>query len=140
MTPRGSGSNPSVDSSVYKSWRRAVRAVERELRATAEAPDATAQAQAMLAQWEASVPAQCKPYDLRHSFGTDAYAKSGDVYAVKALMQHADIKTTETYIKAAVPERVTQAIDKMRDAWFPNAPKPAAGPARVFHLVDKTGA
>jgi len=127
-------------SSYRKSWVRAVARVQAELEAAATAPDASETAIAMLHQWRAAVPPHCKPYDLRHSFGTDAYQKSGDIYAVAALMQHKELSTTEHYISAGVPAAVQAAIAKMHDAWFPNVPKPTDAPARVFHLVAKPGA
>jgi integrase len=119
-------------SSMRKSWRRAVSNTRKALVGEAEqSGDHT-----MVEQFDASVPPNCNPYDTRHSFLSDAYRQSGDIQAVKHLAQHADIKTTERYTKAAVPERVASAIDKMRARWFPEAPKPGAT-VRDFHVVGK---
>lgn len=146
----GLWNRPCSKSSMYKSWRRAVENTRAALVAAAEleaseTPGVTT-ARAMLEQFDiavrvtvapdGTVHADCKPYDLRHSFGTDVYHKTGDIYATKAIMQHADIKTTERYIEAAVPARVATAIDKMRAAWFPEAPKPGAT-VRDFRVVAK---
>lgn len=50
------------------------------------------------------------PYDLRHSFGTEVYRKTGDLKVTKELLGHSTIKMTERYMLAAVPERRQQAI------------------------------
>jgi len=116
--------------SMRKSWRRAVVNCRKQLVAeAAETSDKT-----MLEQFDASVPPNCNPYDTRHSFLSDAYRQSGDIHAVKHIAQHADIKTTERYTKAAVPERVASAIEKMRARWFPETQKPGAT-VRDFHVV-----
>jgi integrase len=117
-------------SSMSKSWRRAIANTRKGLAAAAElSGDRT-----LLEQFDATVPPNCTPYDTRHSFLSDAYRQSGDVLAVKHLAQHADIKTTERYTKAAVPDRVARAVDQMRARWFPDAPKPGAT-VREFHVV-----
>lgn len=51
------------------------------------------------------------PYDLRHSFGTEIYRKTGDLKATKELLGHSSIKMTERYMLAAVSERRQRAID-----------------------------
>jgi len=124
-------------SSMYKSWQLAVTKTLRSLRDEAEKTgDKT-----MLEQFLTSVPDKCRPYDLRHSFLSDAYRQTGDIRAVQALGQHADLKTTERYTLAAVPERVASAIDKMRAVWFPEAQKKKdAGVVRDFQVVPKSGA
>jgi len=128
---------PFSRSSMHGSWRRAVRNTRRALVAEAEQTDdpvRAADAKMMLEQFDATVPPNCYPYDTRHSFLTDAYEQSGDIGAVQNIGQHADIKTTNRYTKAAVPARVASAIDKMRARWFPEAPKPGAT-VRDFHVV-----
>jgi len=57
----------------------------------------------------AGVP-RYRPYDLRHSFGTEAYRTSGDIGAVQELMLHASPVMTKRYALAAVPERLRKAI------------------------------
>jgi integrase len=119
-------------SSMHGSYRRAVNNTRKALIAEAEKTgDRT-----MLEQFLEAVPDNSYPYDTRHSFLTDAYRQTGDLAAVAELGQHASLDTTERYTKAAVPERVAAAIDKMRARWFPEAPKPGAT-VRDFHLVEK---
>jgi integrase len=127
-------------SSQHSAWRRAVATTRAELvAAAANEDDPAGVAHRMLEQFTVAVPANCHPYDLRHSFATDTVLRSGDVYAAKEILQHADIKTTEHYIGAAVSPRVAAAIEKMRAFWFPESPKPGAV-VRDFHVVSKTGA
>jgi integrase len=119
-------------SSMHGSWRRAVANTRKALQAEAERTgDRT-----MLEQFVTSVAPNCYPYDTRHSFLSDVYRQYGDPYVVAAIGQHADLKTTERYTKAAVPEKVAKAIDAMRARWFPEAPKPGAT-VRDFHVVNK---
>lgn len=136
------GTNPSK-SSMYKSWRAAVRNTRAALAAAAEtdtdAPADRERARRMLAQFDVAVPENCHPYDLRHAFGTETYRRSKDIYATKAIMRHATITTTERYVAATVPDNVAAAIDAMRAFWFPDAKKPS-GTVRDFQLVPKTGA
>lgn len=121
---------PFSRSSMHGSWRRAVTRTRDALVAEAEqSGDRT-----MLEQFLSSVPPNSRPYDLRHSFLSDVYRQTGDLRAVQELGQHADLKTTARYTKAAVPERVAGAIDMMRTHWFPEAPKPGAT-VREFHVV-----
>jgi integrase len=123
---------PFSRSSMHKAWRRAVTNTRAALAADGN--------QTLLEQFDVSVPPNCRPYDLRHTFGTDVVRKTGDIRAAQALLQHQDIKTTERYIKAAVPERVAAAIDKMRAHWAPDAPPKGAASVRDFHVIPKTGA
>jgi integrase/recombinase XerC len=51
-----------------------------------------------------------RAYDLRHSFGSEAYARTGDIGAVQALLDHADIKMTNRYTLKAVDARVRRAV------------------------------
>lgn len=53
-------------------------------------------------------------YDLRHSFGTEAYRASGDIRAVQALLDHSDVKLTERYTLGAVDARMRSALSAMR--------------------------
>jgi integrase len=52
-------------------------------------------------------------YDLRHSFGTEAYARTGDIGAVQVLLDHSNEKMTKRYTLRAVDERVKRAIDAL---------------------------
>jgi integrase len=116
---------------IVTTWRRAVARTRLEL---ADAGDPV-----MLEQFDAAIPPDCVPYDLRHSFGTDLYQTSGDLAAVQEALQHASIETTKRYTKGAVPARMAAAIAAMAAKWFPDAPKPA-GVVRAFQVVEKSGA
>lgn len=50
------------------------------------------------------------PYDLRHSFGTQIYRKSGNLKATKDLMGHSSIRMTERYTLAAVSHQQREAV------------------------------
>lgn len=68
------------------------------------------------------VVASLRPYDLRHSFLTAVYLKSGDHRATSELGLHADERTTRRYTLAAVGERARLAL-----AAFPGTqPNPVA--------------
>lgn len=51
-------------------------------------------------------------YDLRHSFGTEAYRATGDLKAVKDLLGHASMRMSERYTLAAVPAQRLEAVQK----------------------------
>ncbi len=53
---------------------------------------------------------EVKAYDLRHSFGSLAYAKSGDIRATQLLLGHSSEKMTHRYTLAAVDVRMAAAI------------------------------
>lgn len=57
----------------------------------------------------ADVP-RARPYDLRHSFGTELYRRSGDPRAVQEMMLHASDAMGKRYTLAAVPERLRKAL------------------------------
>jgi integrase/recombinase XerD len=103
---------PFSRSSMGKSWKGAIRRITERLSADYKrTKDRTA-----LDAWLHAIPPHCRPYDLRHSFGTEAYRITGDLRAVAELLQHADLETTKQYTGAAVSERVSSAIDKMEAA------------------------
>jgi integrase len=64
-----------------------------------------------------------RAYDLRHAFGTELYAKSGDIRATQVLMGHSTPQLTHRYTLAAVDPRVQAAIAAM------------SGPAKVATTV-----
>jgi integrase len=68
-------------------------------------------------------PGSIRPYDLRHSFGTEIYRRTGDVKAAGDLMMHASRKTTDRYTEAAVPTRLRLAV--LAFDWMPTPPKTA---------------
>src|SRR5204862_42799 len=65
------------------------------------------------------LPASLTPYQLRHSFGTLAYASSGDLHATGVLLGHRDVRTTARYALGAVDPRLTAAVRSMQ---FRNVP------------------
>lgn len=50
------------------------------------------------------------PYDLRHSFGTEVYSRSGDIRATQLLMGHSTPQLTHRYTVAAEDPRVRAAV------------------------------
>lgn len=60
-----------------------------------------------------SVPEGTRPYDLRHSFLTDVYRRTGDLHAVAELGMHATLEQTARYARAAVSERATKAVSHL---------------------------
>lgn len=63
-----------------------------------------------------ALPPKLRPYDLRHSFLTEAYRRSKDLSATQELGQHADPRTTKRYMVAAVSEGAKAAVEKMAEA------------------------
>lgn len=59
----------------------------------------------------AKVAAHIRPYDLRHSFGSYAYARTGDLHAVQELLGHSSPLLTARYAMAAVPARLRAAVE-----------------------------
>jgi integrase len=62
------------------------------------------------------LPPTLTPYDLRHCFGTLAYASSGDLHATGVLLGHRDSRTTARYALGAVDPRLAAAVKAMRFA------------------------
>jgi integrase len=82
------------------------------------------------------LPPRCKPYDLRHSFGSEMYRRTGDIRAVSELLQHATLEMTKRYTQGAVSERVTAAIAKAAPAYANVKTLPAP---RLMRLVKRKG-
>ncbi len=59
---------------------------------------------------EAIVMPPIRPYDMRHSFGTEAYRRSQDILGVRQLMLHAETRTTERYIEGAAAAAAAATI------------------------------
>lgn len=57
----------------------------------------------------AKVPV-CRPYDLRHSFGTEVYRRTGDIRATQILLDHSTPTLTHRYTLGAQDVRVIAAI------------------------------
>lgn len=51
-----------------------------------------------------------RPYDLRHSFATEALKRSRNVVGVKELLLHAKLSTTERYIQGAVADAARNVL------------------------------
>jgi integrase/recombinase XerD len=51
-----------------------------------------------------------RPYDLRHSFGTELYRLTGDQRAVQAMLGHAKIETTHRYTLGGVDARLQAVV------------------------------
>ena len=62
------------------------------------------------------------PYDLRHSFGTEAYRLTGDIKAVGAALGQKTLRMTERYVQAAVSGRVASLFSQV-SAGLPPATK-----------------
>lgn len=57
-----------------------------------------------------------RPYDLRHSFGTELYRVTKDLKTVKEGMRHALITTSERYVQGSVSLVLEQGITAMATA------------------------
>jgi integrase/recombinase XerC len=88
-------------SAFYKTWQTAQRRLVRELKrlAVEQGHDP-----------ETITLPRIRPYDLRHSWGTEAVRRSGNILGVQALMLHARISTTERYLKSALDHSAQQVI------------------------------
>jgi integrase len=87
------------------------------------------------AQWTAACTAAnitpCRPYDLRHFFGTLIARETADSRAVSDLMMHTNEKQTRRYTEAAGIVRAAAAIEKIS----PKLP----GNSKGAKAVDKGG-
>ena len=128
-------------SSMGKTWRVGIKlATEKARQIAADTGD-----RSWLEALEA-LPPNCRPYDLRHSFGDELYRRTGDLAAVGEALQHASLDTTKRYTVSAVSDRLADAIAKMGAAVaaaprFPGStaapappPAPPAAPARPHSM------
>jgi integrase len=109
-------------SSARASWWRAIRAVVDEL--------AASDWRAAKALLDSLQRAKARPYDLRHSFLTQAYLGTGDIRATQALATHADERMTRRYTLAAVDPRPAALVPALaaRFGSVPSTvPRTAAG-------------
>jgi integrase len=60
-----------------------------------------------------------RPYDLRHSLGTEIYRLTKDLKTVKEYLGHKSLKTSERYMHAAVAEGVARAAAAFNQAHRP---------------------
>lgn len=119
------------NSSIGKTWRIGIRRANLQAAAHFEATGD----HAWLTELE-MLPPRCKPYDLRHSFGSEMYRRTGDIRAVSELLQHATLEMTKRYTQGAVSERVTAAIAKAAPAYANVKRLPAP---RLMRLVKTAG-
>lgn len=117
------------NASMGQTWRRGIKRA-RKLAIAAEDETLVGELDAL--------PPRCKPYDLRHSFGSEIYRQTGDLAATAELMQHRDLETTKRYTKGAVSSRVTAAIAKLKSV-YASAVAPTPPPrTHAFRLVKPT--
>ena len=57
-----------------------------------------------------------RPYDFRHSFASEVFARTGDLKVTQLLMRQKDERTTLRYGKGAIPTVLAAAIAKLRAA------------------------
>jgi site-specific recombinase XerC len=127
-------------SSMGKTWRVWIKlAIEKARQVATETGDRS------LLDALVALPPNCRPYDLRHSFGDELYRVTGDIRAVGEILQHASLETTKRYTARAVSDRVATAFAKMSAAHAPvTAPArpapttPTPRPERGLRLVRKT--
>lgn len=83
------------------------------------------------AQWPGRWPApeNLSPKDLRHSRLTEAYKHSKDLNAVAELGMHADLSTTQRYVRAVASHTARAAITLMESA-SQNVPSGTAGTSK----------
>ena len=58
-------------------------------------------------------PANIRPYDLRHAFGSEVYRRTRDLRATAELLLHANLGTTARYAESAVSDTAIAARDAM---------------------------
>jgi integrase len=63
-----------------------------------------------------------RPYDLRHTFGTELYRQTKDIKATGAAMGHRNLAQTERYVEASVSETVANAFSVLERS-MPKAAK-----------------
>jgi integrase len=92
---------PFNTSAFYKVWQSACARCARELRKLVAAQGGDPATVVM---------PHIRPYDIRHSFGSEAWRQTGDMQAVKQLMIHAVLATTERYTVGVVEEAAQRAV------------------------------
>jgi len=121
-------------SSLRKQWRLGVAKVRATLKDAADAPGADDVAIALFELFQSQVPANSRPYDLRHSFATEFLRRTkGNRTALQRILQHKDERMLERYSKGAIPDLVADAMGQMRDYWSPIPTAPQVEPLRLVH-------
>ena len=75
------------------------------------------------------IPADVRPYDLRHAFGCAAYEATHDLHLVQGLMGHKDARTTRRYVHGVIPQGEAAAAKRLT-AYFRRAGVPAGRTSR----------
>jgi integrase/recombinase XerD len=75
--------------------------------------------------------ADLRPYDLRHSFGSDVYRHSANLKAVKDLLMHSSLHTSERYITSAVDEMSRSALEAVQKARTRASAVPPSMPSKA---------
>jgi integrase len=79
---------------------------------------------------KAGLPSDLRPYDLRHTVGTELYRATQDLRTVGRLLGHTDLRTTERYARAALLEADTEAMGNL-----PKVLPKAEAPRKRLKLV-----
>jgi integrase len=110
---------PFSRSSIRASWRRTIaRTLKQAADHARETGDTT-----LIDLVRQCLPENCRPYDLRHAFLSEAYRRSGDLRAVAELGQHSNLQTTRRYTEGAVSERADAAVAAMSERWTSARPE-----------------
>lgn len=75
-----------------------------------------------------------RPYDLRHSFGTEAYRREGDIRAVAELLD-CTVETALRYTLGAVPARMQAVVDALNKP----EPKPRKPRSKMKRMAPEYG-
>lgn len=82
--------------------------------------------------------ARIRPYDLRHSFGSEAMRRSRNLLGVQRLLLHARLATTERYLLGAAEPAAQQVIEAWSVPTGANLPPSAvANSSRILPPVSK---
>lgn len=99
---------PFSRSSVYKSWRRGILlANEARLKTHRDAG---------LAGKPLLIPEALRPYDVKHTFGGEAYRASKDIRAVQELLGLSRLELADRYAHTAVAPAAAEAAAKLAEA------------------------
>jgi integrase len=85
------------------------------------------------------LPPTVRPYDLRHTFGTETYRRTGDLQAAAAVLD-VTLETAQRYTLGAVSEQALKARDAMNQPVWPAsapdrlAPDRLAPPQTAWHV------
>jgi integrase len=91
---------PFSRSSLHKSWRRALAAANR----------------ARKAEKRPLIPVTLRPYDVKHSFGAEAYRMTGNIRAVQELLGLSRIELADRYAHTAIAPVAAAAAVTMAQA------------------------